>query len=379
MDFFNFNLDNKLDLIQRFCFEFIKTLRRPFILTGLFLFLTIFLGFYQLYFDEVSSLLLTALVISTLSLFVIALLFLFYNIKYFNGKSLKEMVFLYLESIVLFGCSYFLLSYFGDKDEHFDGFVKFYPDIELYDPSVVLYGLVESLYFSLVNVSTVGFGNVHPKSYLAMGLASIQTLLGIYTIVVGVSSAFNKKMKDEEERKNIPLLLAAYEDISVLLCEVMEIYQDIYKSSKKTDKPSSIEDFFGESYIGELYKSFDLNSKHPRLETNDFWDFLCIKSNSALAYGNNVLSRHPGHVDPEIYHHVHNFVTSDCLKQFSYLNTLKQLDIRVEFMSSLSKNVKIPDQDFIFSLVFIYNWCLHVYEKFSQDHRIRDTFRYENL
>lgn len=144
-------------------------------------------------------------------------------------KDLYAMVAFYFECVVLFGCIYFLLNFFDESGKHFDKLsipVDKLNNMEAieYSYSSIEY-IFDHVYFSLVNMTTVGFGNIYPTSKLAMFIAGIQVLLGLYLVVVAINSTINeavdKRKKEEEEKAKAPFLACARTDVSDFLYDQM--------------------------------------------------------------------------------------------------------------------------------------------------------------
>ena len=60
----------------------------------------------------------------------------------------------------------------------------------------------ESIYFSIVSISTVGYGDIVPHSSLARVLASIEVVCGFMLLLFGVSELLEKDQLYEGQKTN---------------------------------------------------------------------------------------------------------------------------------------------------------------------------------
>lgn len=351
-------------------------------LTGAFLAITIGLGLLPSLSTAIfSGIWFTVLILFTILIFLVPLVFLAHHIQSFHGKSLIDLIMLYIEGVVLFGCAYFLLSYLGDTQSSFYGLTTISPEILFKNPKLIVSSLVESIHFSLVTVSTVGFGNVYPKSTEALVLTSAQILLGLYTVVIGISSALsivvNRKIAAEEESRKTPLRLAAYEDISVFINRLMGLFVELHKQSVPNEAPDELSDFFTEEQMSIVYQSLNLNGKANVTPEQNWWTYLAYESKNICDYGEKVLIRHAGHVEPEVYNLVHHLTESPELSTLQMLPRLKNMPLRQNFPPVLSANAVMPSKDFLFNMINLLNWCVDLKEMHSSTEiNMRGLFNY---
>ncbi|HCG7089399.1 TPA: hypothetical protein NJ342_004675 [Vibrio parahaemolyticus] len=359
-----------------------KHLHKPFVLTGFFLLITAILGLFpSMVAGSATGILFSLLIVVTILVFLVPLVFLALNIQNFHGKSLTQLIFLYLEGVVLFGCAYFLLSYLGDTKSHFSGFESITPAILEDSPKKLFSSLFEYIHFSLVTVSTVGFGNVFPKSTEALCLTAAQIMLGLYTVVIGVGSALsilvNQKISAKEESKKIPLRLAAYQDISVFVNRIMGLFVELHRHSVPANAPLEMEEFFTEKQMKAIYGSLDLNGKANITPEKNWWDYLAYEANNICDYGEKILVRHAGHVDPETYNLVHRLSESPEFATMKMLPTIRILPARQNFPSVLSANSVTPSDEFLSNLLKLYSWCHELRKQHSEERpSMRSLFIY---
>lgn len=62
------------------------------------------------------------------------------------------------------------------------------------------FGIIDSIYFSIVTLATVGYGDISPNSNIAKILVSIEILASIFMLIFLASTYMNKKMKENERK-----------------------------------------------------------------------------------------------------------------------------------------------------------------------------------
>ncbi|UZE97624.1 potassium channel family protein [Alkalimarinus alittae] len=355
---------------------------KPFVWTGVFVIVTITLGLLpslsQVFFTGVW---ITALIICTILVFLLPVSSLAYHIHNFYGKSLRDLLILYVEAVIIFGCAYFLIGYLGQTDIHFHGVDNVTPELLNKNPELLFTRLIEYIHFSLVTVSTVGFGNIYPKSVGSLVVTAGQIMLGLYTVVIGVSSALsivvNKKIAAEEEAKKIPLRLAAYEDISVYVNRMMRLFMNFYKHSVPSDAPIDMKDFFSVDCMETIYGMIDLNGRPDVIPDQDWWSYIPEEAKNIIELGEKVLVRHAGHIDPEIYSLVHSIAESPELLTMKIIPRLKNLPIRENHPPILAANAATPSHEFLTNILKLHSWCCELKQSQPESNsQMRGLFEY---
>jgi hypothetical protein len=197
-----------------------------------------------------------------------------------------------------------------------------------------------------------------------MVLTSAQILLGLYTVVIGISSAIsivvNRKIAAEEESRKTPLRLAAYEDISVFINRLMGLFVELHKQSAPNEAPDELNDFFTEEQMNIIYQSLNLNGKANVTPEQNWWTYLAYESKNICDYGEKVLIRHAGHVEPEVYNLVHHLAESPELSTMQMLPRLKNMPLRQNFPPVLSANAVMPSKEFLSNMINLLNWCVEL-------------------
>jgi len=63
------------------------------------------------------------------------------------------------------------------------------------------------LYFSIVTITTLGYGDITPLSIIAKIASSLEVILGITYAVFGVATLFSNKENDKEIAKHIEKII----------------------------------------------------------------------------------------------------------------------------------------------------------------------------
>lgn|GEM_PF-695105 len=322
--------------------------------------LSIFIGFIPV-FEDFPGILLSLFYLAIFSILTILLFFLIRRILGSQGKSLKELILLYLEMIVLFGCLYFLLLLTGSTIAHFNGLSALTNEAVIQTPSLVITTFLKCLHFSVITVSTVGYGNIFPESWLALILTAIQIVLGLYIVIIGISSSLaiivNKKIAKQEESRKLPLMLAAYEDISVFINRIMDLFVDIYKESGHENSPEKIEDLINEETFKGMYNNLNLDSSPSVTPSHTWWEYLSAEAKRICDYGEIILVRHASHVDPEIYNLVHKLTESHEFSTMKLLTDLKEINSKENIQPQMAANISSPSGEFLSKILDLYHWC----------------------
>ena len=96
--------------------------------------------------------------------------------------------------IILFASAYHILSQYTGKPHFYVGG----------SPQVLSFS--ESIYFSIVSISTVGYGDIVPHSSVARLLASIEVVCGFMLLLFGVSELleYTRERREEDGKPRRP-------------------------------------------------------------------------------------------------------------------------------------------------------------------------------
>ena len=119
-----------------------------------------------------------------------------------NIYSVFRLILLTVIITYFMGLFFYLVSgLFKDNDEDMDNFINYY---QLED-TPGYYRMITSCYFSITTLSTVGYGDLSPKSKHEMILGIFIMLLGVafFSFIMGsfieIISTFNQNLGNEEQ------------------------------------------------------------------------------------------------------------------------------------------------------------------------------------
>ncbi len=113
-------------------------------------------------------------------------------------SDLNILILAYGSSILLFTAVYLWLPFFIDNP--FKGIASF-GDLALIN---YLLAIVDCLYFSVVTITTVGYGDIYPIHWISKLVTTLEILTGlsIMTVVLGIVFILHNKDKEKEKIKN---------------------------------------------------------------------------------------------------------------------------------------------------------------------------------
>lgn len=177
---------------------------------------------------------------------------------------------------------------------------------------------VDSLYFSVVTITTLGYGDISPVSGIGKTIAAIEALLGV--ILIGVFLlAVSNQLIEKEERKRIN---AAKENLKA---QYSAWKHDIMYSLLFLAEP-------GKSVSSEMPdKLTDVNIFREYFKEKDRARWYAIANNlsSTNYYSNEII-----HGLESFQHHIETFIT---ISRISKPDVLKQLTYYVNHLRSLRK------------------------------------------
>jgi len=157
--------------------------------------LTTILVFGVAFWPSMHPVIVIPLFLFVMSLPLIGLLanFAFYKI---NEKYLWRIVFLYLSLMLIFANVYFLLLvFFDDGTTPFEGIHNVWTWLpgtqgRILHAKDALIAMVDSIHFSTVSITTLGYGDMLPTKWYSKLAVDIEVFLGLGVIVVGIGRYF---------------------------------------------------------------------------------------------------------------------------------------------------------------------------------------------
>ena len=118
-----------------------------------------------------------------------------------STEKLLLLVWLYLESILVFSSIYLWLHAFGGHEQIFglidvdvDALITKEEPVPYWEYLSAVFPFVwDTIHFSVVTATTLGYGDVYPKSTLAKFFVDFHVLWSLSILVVGVGKYFNQK------------------------------------------------------------------------------------------------------------------------------------------------------------------------------------------
>lgn len=299
-----------------------------------------------------------------------------------KGTALSDYLWFYLEIVTIYSALYFFLLQFECATSHFSGLSL--------SGSTTHQGMFElyarGLHFSLVTVSTLGYGNVSPESMWALLLTGTQLLIGLYTLVIGVGSAISQKSieisEDREAKRKELLELSAYDDVSLLVERICKLYFELNYASVRTSAPATIDQFFSVERFDEIYGSLDVFKENSRISPKYPWSkYIPMLVGPIFDAGDHVLDRYSGHIDPRVTNWVHRIRNSDELNWLCMESALKGITFPGMPLSLRLKScigVEVPSKEFLENILYLYRWCEEKKLKHSKENPyMRELISYD--
>lgn len=134
-----------------------------------------------------------------LDIAILLVFFVSYRIRRINRtiKSLLHLSILYIETILVFSVLYFwigILSY----DQAMSGVINLWQKNETIEAHEIIIGniglnIVDYFHFSVVTMTTLGYGDMLPVKWYAKLIVDLQVLAGLSILVIGIGKHFNKQ------------------------------------------------------------------------------------------------------------------------------------------------------------------------------------------
>jgi len=162
------------------------------------------------------------------------------------------------------------------------GFAEIKPE-DFFDPEMKT--PIDAIYFSIVSITTLGFGDINPVSQIMRLVVSIEVLLGIITI----GQALHAITVKAEDDKRLPHRLAAYEDVRLLTCRVISYWKGIHLQSVPEKYPENLEDLLSQENINKMGMCLDLDAKPSVTPPRTWWQWLPEQLTNMTAMAEKIL------------------------------------------------------------------------------------------
>jgi hypothetical protein len=253
------------------------------------------------------------------------------------------------------------------------GFVEIKPE-DFFNPGIKT--PIDAVYFSIVSITTLGFGDINPTSQIMRAVVSIEVLLGILTI----GQALHAITVKAEEDKRLPHRLAAYEDVRLLTCRVISYWQDIYLQSVPEKYPGTLEDLLSQENLNKMGICLDLDAKPNVTPPRTWWHWLPEQLTNMIAMAEKILERHVQVLDPIAYSHIHNLLSDGMLSPMkaNIMNSLRQSDEAMGFPRPTNYGSYLVDnEDTLKPIIYLDDWCKKEYEALKNNSHlpIKEPFK----
>lgn len=205
---------------------------------------------------------------------------------------------------------------------------------------------IKSLYFSAVTITTLGYGDITPKSELAMIFVASEVILGIVIIGLFLSSLwqsfvdkqetiFTAKIEEQESQR----LQSYYKYLKTIISEFKTVLAELTTPIAERDKDLEPQQDFAFSNLKDMYNfSLVINNGFSKPVIHHYFDKLDLLS-SELKF---MLSNFDFHKHPTIQDNIITFLSlsrgdNDVREALYSYETLKQNDTPLK--DSLSKMI----------------------------------------
>lgn len=235
---------------------------------------------------------------------------------------------------------------------------------------------IDAIYFSVVTITTLGFGDINPASQIMRAVVSVEVLLGIVTI----GQALHAITVKAEENKRLPHRLAAYEDVRLLTCRVISYWKDIHLQSVPEKFPDTLENLLSQESINKMGLCLDLDAKPSVTPPRTWWQWLPEQLANMTGMAEKILERHVHVLDPLAYSHIHSLISDGMLSPMkaSIINSIKQSDKTTGFPRPTNfGNYLIENEESLNPIIELDKWCKKEYEilKKTNKESIKEPFK----
>lgn len=244
---------------------------------------------------------------------------------------------------------------------------------EFFDPGIVT--PIDAIYFSIVSITTLGFGDINPTSQIMRVAVSVEVLLGIITIGQALHSITVKA----EENKRLPHRLAAYEDVRLLTCRLISYWKDIYLQSVPDKYPETVKELLSQENINKMAMCLDLDAKPNVTPPRTWWQWLPEQLTNMTSMAEKIIERHVQVLDPVAYSYIHSLLSDGMLSPMkaNIINAIRQSDQAMGFPRPTNYgNYMADNAESLSPITSLDEWCKQEYEALKKisKHPIKEPF-----
>jgi hypothetical protein len=234
---------------------------------------------------------------------------------------------------------------------------------------------IDAIYFSIVSITTLGFGDIKPTSQIMRLIVAIEVLFGIITIGQALHSITVKA----EEKKRLPHRLAAYEAVRLLTCRLVSYWKDIYLQSVPDDYPKTVNTLLSQENINKMARCLDLDAKPSGTPPRTWWQWLPEQLTNMSSMADKIIERHVHVLDPMAYSHIHSLLSDGMISPMktNIIGTIRQSDQAGGFPRPTNyANYLADDEESLRPVISLDEWCKQEYEALRKicNHPIKEPF-----
>lgn len=198
---------------------------------------------------------------------------------------------------------------------------------------------LNTLYFSTVCITTLGFGDAYPITNLSKILVTLQVLLGI--VFIGIFFNFLslrtterlEEIKEKEKKlEELPIRRIVFNEISNFLNTAVDTWRTAYQHTYPEETSLNLNKLFSDKTIFEIITKIKIYDHNyiPNTHGDKLWGTYMYRSIDRFFYlGKNILKIHSNRFDPDVYYLIHNISNKNYF--------LNQLFLGIE------RNMKVND------------------------------------
>lgn len=232
------------------------------------------------------------------------------------------------------------------------------------------HNIINCFYFSVVTITTLGFGDVYPITDTGRVLVTIEVISGIISIgyffnVLSIKLSKNIELEiiNERERKELPLRKILYEEVWWLV-EVFNLnWINAYRKVCTDDTTLTLQELFTKNEFEKITHNLDIFSYTDEVFKIENWgECLHGSINCSRKEGREILLKHLIRIEPDLYFLIDKFSNKDSF--FRFMATGIESDLNNYASPRLLKLCGFPPLDNPFeSIIGLINWCNEEYEK----------------
>ncbi len=184
------------------------------------------------------------------------------------------------------------------------------------------------------------------------GLNFFTEILGVAVTVFIIDILIQKR----EENRNIPLKLAAYEDIRLYTSRYICFWTQTFRESVPEKDPETLQDFFSENGMTKILGYLYLDSEPSVSPPVKWWNWIIHNANEFKENGIRILDRYPQLLDPIAFGYLHQLTESLFNMTLLNISPIRQGDIienfpRIQVLGNYAMKPRIEDYEAILGLV----------------------------